>query len=379
MKKIKKVALWVMLAVLLFGTGASGSGTPIKIGVNFELFGGVGWLGQTCLNAIKMYYEQLNAAGGVLGQRIELVVADNHANPSGAEAAAQKLIEKDKVVAILGPYSSKNSLGAARAAQRNGVAMLTPTATELAVTAIGDYIFRECFVDSYQGTVIARFALNHLKITSAAVINNPALDYSRALTDGFREAFQKGGGQIVAEESVQAGKETIAAKVLPQNPGLIFAPLDYQDAALLAMIIRRDLKLQLPILGGEGWNASNLTKAVGAGVLNDVYFCDHYSAANPAPQNLAFVAAYRKKFGKLPDTIAASAYDAAAIMAQAIAAAGDPEPAKIREAMAGLKFTGVTGSLRFDAARNPVKTGVIIKLQNGAQVFQFAMEPETGD
>lgn len=367
------VSLISILPIISFGAEST-----IKIGADFELSGPVGYFGQSSVDGINLYFEQMNANGGVLGQKIELVVRDNCSTPDGAHNAAITLIENDKVLSILGPVTSRNCLSAAPVAQKYHVPLLTGTATNPAVTQVGNYIFRACFIDSYQGTVMARFAAKSLNGKTAAVIIDESNDYSKGLAKAFIDSFTELGGQIIAKGTLRAGTKDVKSlvkKVMVKNPDLIFAPLYYQEAGVLTKEIREQ-NINTPILGGDGWDSSDLALVAGANSLNNIFFCNHYSADNPNPLNLGFVDAYQNKYGKKPDAIAALGYDIAAMVVKAIETAGSAEPSKIRDAMAAIQYNGVTGNLTFDENRNPIKTGVVIEFRNGVQVLKEVVEPK---
>jgi branched-chain amino acid transport system substrate-binding protein len=287
------------------------------------------------------------------------------------------LLAQDKVAALLGPVISRDSLSAAPIAQDAGYIMITPTATNPDVTKTGKYIFRACFIDDFQGTVMANFALKNLKVKTAAIFLDNANDYSKGLAKFFKESFVRSGGTIVSEEAFIAGDKdfrTQLTKMKMKKPDIIYVPAYYQEDGLIAKQAR-ELGIRAPILGGDGWDSDQLVKIAGAGSLNGIYFSNHYSPENASPAALEFIKAYRDRYGTRPDALAALSYDSALILYQAIKLAGSTDTEKIREALVGLKVNGVTGRISFDENRNPVKSAVVLELVNGSQVYKTTIEP----
>ena len=375
---MKKVfALLLIISVVAVSSLVGAAAEPIKIGANYEVTGGVATFGTSCVNSTKMYFDTVNKSGGVLGRQLELVVADNKSEASEAASAAKKLISQDKVVALLGPVTSKNCLSAGPIAQEAKIPMITPTGTNPAVTQVGNFIFRACFIDDFQGTVMANFALKTLKAKTAAIFVDNANDYSKGLAKFFKENFIKGGGQIVSEEAFMAGDKdyrTQLTKIKMKKPDVIYCPAYYQEDGLVTKQAR-ELGMDMPILGGDGWDSADLVKIAGDKALNNVYFSNHYSADSTDPLTQAYVKEYTAKFGSRPDALAALGYDAAVLMVEAIKKAGSADPGKIRDAMATLKVKGVTGIVTFDANRNPVKSAVVIELKNGVQTYKETVNP----
>lgn len=377
MNKLKLLLIALLLYLVTVPYYLYADESTIKIGADLELTGLVASFGSSCLNATKLYIEQINLQGGILGQKVELISADNQTTPEGAAKAASNLIQNQKVVAILGPISSRDCLGAAPIAQGYGTVLITPTATNISVTLVGDYIFRSCFIDKYQGTLMARFALEKLNLQKAAIINYQEDGYSKTIASTFKETYIKGGGQLVAEETTKDGAtnfKSFLKKIMDKNPDLIFAPLYYKEAGLLAKQIRNQ-NISIPILGGDGWDSADLVYIAGSASLNNIFFCNHYSQGYPNAVNVSFIKAYQDQYGEKPDALAALAYDSTAMICQAIIQAKCIEPAKIRDALKTIHFNGVSGNLAFDADRNPTKTGVVIELIDGTQNFRVGIDP----
>lgn len=375
---MKKLLVFGLIATIVAVASLAGAASePIKIGGNYEVTGGVATFGTACVNSTKLYFDKINKQGGVLGRQLELVVADNKSEASEAASAAKKLISQDKVVALVGPVTSKNCLSAGPIAQDAKIPMITPTGTNPAVTQVGDYIFRACFIDDFQGTVMANFALKKLKIKTAAIFVDNANDYSKGLAKFFKESFTKAGGKIVIEEAFMAGDKdfrTQLTKIKMKNPGLIYVPAYYQEDGLVAQQAR-ELGMNMPIMGGDGWDSPDLVKIAGEKALNNIFFSNHYSKDSKDPLSMAYVAEYKAKYNMDPDALAALGYDAAVIVVEAIKKAKSADPAKIRAAMASLKVKGVSGVVTFDANRNPIKSAVVIELKNGLQTYNSTVNP----
>jgi branched-chain amino acid transport system substrate-binding protein len=375
---LKKLVVLGLIVLVVAMTSFVGAATePIKIGANYEITGGVATFGTACANSAKLYFNAVNKKGGVLGRQLELVVSDNKSDAAESASAAKKLIAQDKVVALLGPVTSKNCLSAAPIAQDSKIPMITPTGTNPAVTEVGDYIFRACFIDDFQGTVMANFALKTLKVKTAAIFVDNANDYSKGLAKFFKESFIKGGGKIVSEEAFMAGDKdyrTQLTKIKMKNPAFLYVPAYYQEDGLVAQQAR-ELGINIPMGGGDGWDSPDLVKIAGESALNKIYFSNHYSVDSKNPLSMAYVKEYTATYNMPPDALAALGYDAAIIMVEAIKKAKSVEPAKVRDAMAKLKVAGVCGVVTFDKNRNPVKSAVIIELKNGKQTYNSTVNP----
>ena len=355
------------------GPADTGSG-DILVGMYGSLTGDGASFGQSSREGTELAVEEVNAAGGLLGGRqISLLVEDNQSRPEEASNAVTKLITQDKVVAVLGEVASRRTLAAAPVAQRYQIPLITPASTNARVTEVGDYIFRVCFIDPFQGEVLAKFAFNDLKARRAAVLKDIQQDYSVGLTDSIVRNFTELGGQVLDPISYSSGDpdfRAVLTQIRSLKPDVIFAPGYYTEAAIIVRQAR-ELGLNMPILGGDGWVGDAL--ANGREALRNTFISNHYSGDNPAPVVQNFVAAYRKKFGKEPDSIAALAYDAVKVLADAITRANTTEGPAVRNALAAASVAGVTGQLTMDAQRNVSKPAVIqeVTYQNGAVAFVY--------
>ena len=374
----------ILLASVLSGCG--GAAKPetkdIKIGGNLELTGGVATFGQSTANGIKLAIKEINAAGGVLGKQLTFIVADNKSEPSESTNAITKLITQDKVVTVLGAVASSNTLAASQVAHDNKVPFISTTSTNPKVTVDGgkvrDYAFRACFIDPFQGTVMANFASKSLKAKTAAVYIDNSSDYSKGLAQFFEESFIKNGGKIVAKEAFlqkdQDFKATLT-KLKASNPEVIFIPGYYEEVGKIVKQAR-ELGITQPLLGGDGWDSPKLVEIAGAASLEKGYFSNHYSPEDKDPRVVKFVESYKKEYGQVPDAMAALGYDAALMAADAIKRANSTEPGKIKDALAQTKdLQVVTGLINLDSNHNPIKSAVVIEMKEGKQVFKEKINP----
>ena len=378
MVRTARCARWLSIGVLAAGValgcgprkgegGAAAAKDPIRVGHFASLTGDTATFGQSADRGIRMAVAEVNAAGGVLGRPIEVITEDDRSVTEEARTAAQKLIQRDQVVALLGEVASSRSLAAAPEAQRAGVPMISPASTNPKVTEVGDAIFRTCFIDPFQGAVMARFAFDDLKARRVAILFDFKQDYSVGLADFFRKTFQQLGGQIVADERYTSGDIEFRAQLTTirgANPDAIFVPGYYTEVGLIAKQAR-ELGIRVPLLGGDGWDSEKTLEIGGAAVEGD-YFSTHYAADSDDPQVAAFVRRYQEQNGQVPDAMAALGYDAARILADALARAGKTDGPALRDAIASTKdFAGVTGRITIDPSRNAVKDAVVLKIDNG--------------
>lgn len=354
-------------------TNGTTSGDTIKVGVYGDLTGQTSSFGQSTKNGIELAVEEINAAGGVNGKKIQLIVEDDQGRPEQAKTVVSKLINQDKVQAVLGEVASTNSLAAAPVAQEAKIPMITPSSTNPKVTEVGDYISRVCFIDPFQGSVMAKFAANTLKAKSAAILGDVNSDYSKGLTQFFEEEFTKLGGKVVAKEAYTQTDPDFKGqltKIRNLNPDIIYIPGYYGQVGIIAKQAR-ELDMNMPLLGGDGWDSPELWKLGGASLKN-TYISNHYSAQNPSPEIQNFVKAFKAKFNVEPDSLAALAYDAAKVLADAIKRAGGTDPAKLKDAINSTKdYAGVTGKISLDPGRNAVKPAVVLELDPAAAAFKY--------
>jgi branched-chain amino acid transport system substrate-binding protein len=362
----------LLIASLLFafacGTGGGG-GDKVRIGVFMSLTGDTANFGISSTNGIKMAADEVNKAGGINGKQIELLVQDDRSDASEAATIVTKFVTQDQVHAILGEVASSRSIAAAPIAQNAKIPMLTPSSTNPEVTKKGDFIFRSCFIDPVQGAAIAQFGAKTLGAKRAALMVDRKQDYSTGLEKVIRDVFTRLGGQIVLTQSYQSGDQDFNAQITDikgANPEIIFLPGYYGDVGLFAKQAR-DKGLTVPILGGDGWDSPSLYQ-IGGAALNGCYFSNHYSPDDADPLVQKFVSDYKSRYGTVPDALAATAYDAARIMFDAIKRANSLEGSAIRDALAATKeFPGVTGKVTFNENRDAVKPIVMIKIQEGGK------------
>ncbi|MGB8510293.1 MAG: ABC transporter substrate-binding protein [Pyrinomonadaceae bacterium] len=341
----------------------------IRIGAFMSLTGDTANYGISATNGIRLAVEQVNAAGGINGKRIELIVQDTRSDAVETETVVRRLLGQYRVRALLGEVISSRSSVAASVAQAARVPMLTPSATNPEVTTRGDYIFRSCYTDPFQGAALAQFAAADLHAMRAALLLDPGQSYSIELSKFIRNAFNARGGQIIIEERYTEGSGDFTVPltaIRDAAPDVIFVPGYYQDAGLIARKAR-GLGITAPLIGGDGWDSKGLYETGGQDLVGS-YFSSHYSADDPDPTVQAFVGDYRAIFGQPPDAFAATAYDAARIMIDAISRAPSLEGAALRDALAATKnFSGVTGSITFNEQRDAVKPIVVIRIENGGK------------
>ncbi|HOT60391.1 MAG TPA: ABC transporter substrate-binding protein [Spirochaetales bacterium] len=376
MKKKFIAVLLTVLSVSLILAGCSQKTTEIKIGGVGPVSGEAATFGQSTKEGYELAVEEWNKAGGLLGNQIKLIFQDDKGDPTEAATVWTKLISQDKVVAIVGTVMSKCSLAGAPISQANKVPMISPTSTNPKVTEVGEFIFRACFIDPFQGTVGAKFAYENLNARTAACIFDVGNDYTKGLSEFFRDKFIELGGEIVAFEAHATGATDFKAqltKIIAAKPDVIYISDYYNDVALIAKQAR-ELGYTGPLVGGDGWDSPDLVKIGGKAVENG-YFTNHFSKDDPSPQVQEFVRKYEAKFGKTPDALAALAYDAMVIMLDAIKRAGSTDPEKIRAALAATNIQVVSGMISFDKNRNPIKSAVIIAIKDGQQVYQTTVNP----
>jgi len=357
--------------------GDTAGGDTIKVGEFASLTGSEATFGQSSHKGTALAIDDLNAAGGVLGKKIQLLTEDDQSQAGQPATVVRKLISSDNVVAILGEVASSKSLEAAPICQQSHIPMISPASTNPKVTETGDYIFRVCFIDPFQGTVMANFARKTLKLQNAAVLTDVKSDYSLGLAKFFKAGFTADGGKIVAEQNYSAGDKDFNAQltaIKAANPDGIFLPGYYTEVGLIALQARQ-LGLTCPIFGGDGWESSSLVP-IGGKALEGCYFSTHYSPESTAPAVQNFVKAYKAKYNETPDAMAALGYDSAMLLADAIKRASTTDAAKVRDALAATKdFHGVTGDITMDANRNASKPAVILTIKDGAFKYVETIAP----
>jgi branched-chain amino acid transport system substrate-binding protein len=379
MRPLRSPLLAIAVAAALAGaTLPLSAQTPIKVGEYASLTGKEASFGQSSHEGIVLAFEEIDAAGGVLGRPIELITEDNQTQPGQSATAVKKLIARDRVIALLGEVSSGRSLEAAPIAQAYKIPMIAPAATNPQVTRVGNYIFRVCFIDPFQGTVMARFALEDLKAHRVAILSSVSNAYSVGLAKFFRETFRSAGGEITAEPKYSEGDKDFRAQltaIKAAGADAVYVPGYYTEAAL---IVRqgRELGLTMPFIGGDGWVADELLQ-IGGPALNGCYYSTHFSPENRDPAVQAFVKKFRTRWsGANPDAFAALGYDAAYVLADAIRRAGTTDGPTLRAALAHTRdFAGVTGATTIDANRNASKPAAIIAIRDGRLAFLKTVAP----
>lgn len=370
---MRKLAVLMVLVVLLASCGQKKN---IIIGGVGPVTGDAATFGVSTKNGMSLAVEEWNANKGVLGRQITLIFEDDKGDPAEGATVYTKLIQQDKVTAIVGTVMSKVTLAGAPIAQAAKVPMISPTSTNEKVTLVGDYIYRACFIDPFQGTVGANFAFKDLNATKAAAIFDLGNDYTKGLAENFKATFEKLGGTMVAYEGHPSGATDFKAqltKALQGKPEVIYVPDYYNDVGLIARQAR-ELGFTGPLVGGDGWDSPELVKIGGTAVENG-FFTNHYSPEDTRPIVQDFVKRYQTKFSGTPDALATLAYDAMNIMLDAIKRAGKTDGAAIKDALKATSLDTVSGKVTFDANRNPIKSAVIIEMKDGKQVYKTTVNP----
>jgi branched-chain amino acid transport system substrate-binding protein len=351
----------------LLSISGQSSLAEIKIGAMTCLTGALSTFGVSSVQGAKLAVEEINASGGTLGQPIQLIVEDNGSKAGETATITRKFISQDKVTAILGDLTSSATMEGAPLAQAAKIPLLTPSATNIAITKIGNYIFRSCFIDAFTGKIMAKFALDSLNAKKAIVMTDVKQDYSIGLADAIHQYFGQNGSEIAKTFSYSSGDTDFRTQLTDlrmARPDVVFLPGYYTEAALILRQARQ-LGITCPFVGGEGWDSPTLIQVAGKAADGN-YYTDHFSAADPDPRVQKFVQTYRAKYEAVPDALAALWYDGARLLSRAIGQAGSTDAAKIRDALAATRdFDGVTGRISIDENRNASKSGVILKIDNG--------------
>ena len=356
----------------------------IKVGANLELSGGTASFGQSVAEGLDLAISEINKKGVLGGKQIEIIKADNKSDAAEATNGSIKLINQDKVVAVVGAATSTNTLAQVQIAQDNKVPLVSPTATNPAVTfdkgTLHDYVFRTCFIDPFQGTVAANFASKELKVKTAAVYIDNSSDYSKGLADAFVKSFESNGGKIVAKEAYVA-KDTdfrsTLTRIKAAKPDFVFLPGYYEEVGLI-LKQAREAGIDIPFMGGDGWDSPKVVEIAGAKALNNTFITNHYSPQDTDKKIQGFVKAYKAKYnGKTPDAFAALGYDTGYYLADAINRAGEANPKKIRDALESVKdLPLVSGNLVLDDHHDPIKSATILEYINGEQTFKTKVAPK---
>jgi len=363
--------------VLTLSCGPKLNPNEIRVGEYGSLTGAQATFGISTQNGIQLAVDEANAAGGVNGKTFKVIALDDQGKPEEAAVAVTKLITEDKVQVVLGEVASSLSLAAAPICQEHKVPMITPSSTNPKVTQVGDYVFRVCFIDPFQGQVMADFAMNNLKAKTAAVLRDQKSDYSMGLADFFIKRFKDKGGDVLIDQSYVAGDVDFKSQlttIREKRPDVIFVPGYYTEVGLIAQQAR-ELGIKVPLMGGDGWDSSKLYE-IGGKALDGCYFSSHYSPDSTDPKVQEFVKKYQAKYGQVPDALATLGYDAAGVLVAALKTAKGPDTADLRDAIAATKnYGGVTGSISLDADRNAVKPAVVLKISGGKASYVTTVNP----
>lgn len=362
------------------GSSGGTSTNTIVIGHFASMTGDTATFGTSADEGIRLALDEINAAGGVLGKPVKVLTEDDRSQADEAKTAASKLINQDHVVALLGEISSSKSIAAAPVAQEAKIPMVSPGSTNPKVTEIGDYVFRVCFIDPFQGTAMANFAMDNLKAKRLAILYPVNSDYGVGLRDFFTAAVKKAGGQIVADvsytEKSDVDFKSQLTKIKNANPDAIYVSGYYTEAGLIARQAR-ELGLTCPLLGGDGWDSDQTVK-IGGKAVDGCYFSNHYSPDEQRPEVQKFVSDYKKRYnGKVPDAMAILGYDALKVLCDAIKRAGSTDGDKVRDALAKTKdYPGACGPITIDENRNAKKNIVILKIDGGQFKYVATIKPQ---
>ena len=356
----------------------SGSSTTIPVGEFASLTGKEATFGQSSHKGTLMAFEEINAAGGVLGKKVDLLTEDNASKQGESATIAKKLISRDHIVALLGEVASGRSLEAAPICQAAKIPMVSPASTNPAVTEKGDYVFRVCFIDPFQGGAMAKFAATKLGMKKVAIFSCLTSSYSAGLAKFFKAKFTADGGTIAIEETYSDGDKDFNAQLTAIKAASvdgIFVPGYYSEVGLICAQAR-ERGITVPLLGGDGWEAPELL-SIGGAAVNGCYYTTHFSPQNQDPAVQGFVARFKARWnGEVPDAMAALGYDSAGVLADAIKRAGSTEPAALRDALAATKdYQGITGSTTIGPDRNAQKAAAVIKVEDGKFRFLQTIAP----
>lgn len=368
------------LAATACGTGNGSNEDEIKIGSMFEKTGEVSAYGTAEANAVNLAFKEINESGGILDKKIDLIEYDTKSDNTEAASIATKLATQDEVPVIVGPATTGAVKASTPAVTRAGVTLVTPSGTDDSLTLdesgkVQPNIFRTSFQDSFQGIALAEFAANELGAEKAVIIGDSSSDYALGLTDAFEGTFE---GEIIAEENFTADDTDFSAiltRIKDLDFDFIFLPGYYNQAGLIIKQAR-EMGITQPILGADGFGNQALLELAGVDNVDDVYYSAHYSPNSEDAQVQEFIAAYKAEYDVEPDMFAALAYDTAYLVAQAIEEAGEATPEAITAALEEItEFDGVTGTFSFDENHNPVKSTLVIELQDGVEAGNTEVTP----
>jgi branched-chain amino acid transport system substrate-binding protein len=386
--QLSKLALAVCVSALAIvsctkkeeANKAGESSNKILIGHYASLTGDTASFGTSTKKGVDLAAKQLNAAGGLNGKTVEVITYDDQSKPEEASTMVTKLITQDNVLAVIGEVASKLSIVAADVAMRYKAPMVSPSSTNPAVTQKGDYIFRICFIDPFQGEVMAKFAYDNLKTKTAAILRDVSQDYAVGLADYFKKAFEAKGGKVVLDTSYNTKDTDFKAQlteVKAKNPDVLFVPGYYNEVALI-LKQARGLGMKLPILGGDGWESDDLVKVAGKEALENTYYSNHYAPDTKDASAQSFIEAFKKEYnGEIPDAMAALGFDTFNVVIEAMKRSGaNLTRDAIRDQIAATKnFKGVTGDITIDKDRNAVKSAVVLQFRDGVAHYFATINP----
>lgn len=388
--KVKKYASLLMAASLVAsvlagcGTSSGSKGDEIVIGGNLELTGGVASYGSSINEGAKLAIAEINEAGGINGKKVRYEVIDNRSENAEAVAAMTKLITEHKAVAVVAPATSGNTTAIVELANKNKVPIVTGSGTAETVTVaangtVNDYAFRTCFIDPFQGIVAANFASGELKAKSVAIYSDSSSDYAKGLAASFKAQIEKNGGKVVIHENYVAKDVDFKAtltRIKGANPDFVFIPGYYEEVGLIVKQAR-ELGIEVPLMGADGWDAPQLVDLAGKNALNNTYITNHYSSGDPDAKIQDFVKAFEDEYGSAPNAFHALGYDTVYFIADAIKRAGDDVTGEaIQKALASTKdLSLVTGTFTVDEKHNPVKSASVLEYVNGEQTFKTKVNP----
>ena len=380
MKKALVLCSFLLVFVLAISVNARAAET-IKIGLITPLTGDVKTFGESIKNGFELAISEANAKGGVMGKKIVTVISDDKNDPTEASNAANKLISQDRIKLMVGSATSKCTIPISDICQSSKVVLIPPSATNPKVTVADGkrktFVFRACFIDPFQGSVMAKFAAKTLKKRSAAVLYDVGNDYTKGLAEFFRDALRKEGGEVKVFESYSKDDVDFSAlltKVAAAKPDVLFLPDYYNKVGLIAKQAR-ERGIKSVLLGGDGWDSPDLVKIAGTAV-DGGFFSNHYSSEDPRPEVQNFIKKYRSKYGSTPDALATLAYDATNILLNGIKSAKSHDPVAVSRALAQTKnLRVVSGKISYDKDGNPIKSAVVIEIVNGQQKYKTTVNP----
>jgi branched-chain amino acid transport system substrate-binding protein len=363
------------------GGTAAAPGDKIWFGHVGSMSGAEATFGDSTDKGVRLAVEELNAKGGLKGKQLDVRTYDDQGKPEEAALAATRLITQDKVTVLLGEVASSRSLAMAPIADANHVPHISPSSTNPKVTKDGDrtrpYVFRVCFIDPFQGTVMAKFATER-GVRKVAILRDVGNAYSVGLADYFLNKFRELGGTIVNDQSYKAGDQDFKAQltaIKARAPEAVYVPGYYTDVALIARQAR-ELGIKVPLMGGDGWDSAKLFE-IGGKAIEGSFFSNHYSPDDPSPRIQEFISRFKARYGAVPDSMAATGYDAAMVAADAISRAKDLSGEAIAQAIAATKdFPGVTGVITLDQDHNAVKPAVVLEVKGGKAVYVATVAPD---